>query len=107
MKIVVSAPGRVDLFNTHQDYKGLPVVPAAVGLRTQTSGEKTDVRRVTVYSARIFPHTAARELGLEGEGEAWKEFDLDEVEFSGGWSDYIKACVRVLLEHGQKIRGGP
>jgi galactokinase len=29
-----SAPGRADFLNTHQDYKGLPVVPVAVNLRT-------------------------------------------------------------------------
>jgi galactokinase len=32
--LVVSAPGRADFLNTHQDYKGLPVVPIAVNLRT-------------------------------------------------------------------------
>ncbi|HDJ89614.1 MAG TPA: GHMP kinase, partial [Thermoprotei archaeon] len=32
--IVVSAPGRVDFLNTHQDYKGLPVIPIAINLRT-------------------------------------------------------------------------
>lgn len=29
-----SAPARADFLNTHQDYKGLPVVPIAVNLRT-------------------------------------------------------------------------
>lgn len=32
--IIVSAPGRVDFLNTHQDYKGLPVIPIAINLRT-------------------------------------------------------------------------
>jgi len=32
--LVVSAPGRADFLNTHQDYKGLPVVPIALNLRT-------------------------------------------------------------------------
>ena len=108
MEIAVSAPGRVDLFNTHQDYKGLPVVPAAVGLRTLVSGEPSDWRRLTVYSARVFPYAAARvRQGAKiGMGEAWKEFDIDEAEFTGEWSDYVKACVRVLIGHGYKIRGG-
>lgn len=29
-----SAPGRADFLNTHQDYKGLPVIPIAINLRT-------------------------------------------------------------------------
>ncbi|RLE58275.1 MAG: hypothetical protein DRJ35_08170, partial [Thermoprotei archaeon] len=30
--LVTSAPGRIDFLNTHQDYKGLPVVPVAINL---------------------------------------------------------------------------
>jgi galactokinase len=33
-ELIVSAPGRIDFLNTHQDYKGLPVVGAAINLRT-------------------------------------------------------------------------
>jgi len=32
--IISSAPGRADFLNTHQDYKGLPVVPIGINLRT-------------------------------------------------------------------------
>lgn len=32
--LISSAPARADFLNTHQDYKGLPVVPIAVNLRT-------------------------------------------------------------------------
>jgi len=31
--LVASSPGRADFLNTHQDYKGLPVVPVAIDLR--------------------------------------------------------------------------
>ncbi|MHA1364634.1 MAG: galactokinase family protein, partial [Candidatus Freyarchaeota archaeon] len=40
--IIASAPGRADFLNTHQDYKGLPVVPVALNLRTYMSGEFRD-----------------------------------------------------------------
>ncbi|MEM0000293.1 MAG: galactokinase family protein [Desulfurococcaceae archaeon] len=33
-QVVASAPGRLDLLNTHQDYKGLPVVSVAINKRT-------------------------------------------------------------------------
>lgn len=32
--LISSAPARADFLNTHQDYKGLPVVPIAINLRT-------------------------------------------------------------------------
>ncbi|WP_243680050.1 galactokinase family protein [Vulcanisaeta souniana] len=35
--LVASAPGRLDFLNTHQDYKGLPVVAVGINLRTYTA----------------------------------------------------------------------
>jgi galactokinase len=32
--LISSAPARADFLNTHQDYKGLPVIPIAINLRT-------------------------------------------------------------------------
>ncbi|WP_243678598.1 galactokinase family protein [Vulcanisaeta distributa] len=32
--LITSAPGRLDFLNTHQDYKGLPVVAVGINLRT-------------------------------------------------------------------------
>ena len=94
MRLSASAPGRIDLFNTHQDYKGLPVVPAAIDLRTCVSGEKNKTNEVIVYSAQV-----------AGE-KARDRFSIDELSFTGGWSDYLKACVGVLLGHGHGIGGG-
>ena len=39
MVITVSAPGRITLFGEHQDYLGLPVIPAAIDLRIQITGQ--------------------------------------------------------------------
>ncbi len=33
-QLITSAPGRLDFLNTHQDYKGLPVVAVGINLRT-------------------------------------------------------------------------
>ncbi|MEM3926041.1 MAG: galactokinase family protein [Desulfurococcaceae archaeon] len=33
-EVISSAPGRLDFLNTHQDYKGLPVVSVAINMRT-------------------------------------------------------------------------
>ena len=48
-----SAPGRIDFLNTHQDYKGLPVVSVAVNLRTHIlAGQRSD-ELVIAYSTNI------------------------------------------------------
>lgn len=50
-QVVVSAPGRIDFLNTHQDYKGLPVVGVAISLRTYVAVSKSKVCRI--YSETI------------------------------------------------------
>ncbi len=37
----ICAPGRVVLFGEHQDYLGLPVIPAAIDLQIKITGQKT------------------------------------------------------------------
>lgn len=97
-EFVSSAPGRVDLLNTHQDYKRLPVVPVAVDLRlymfaTQTEGTKIEVR--------------SRELA-ESTGQGDFQVDLSDPQGrsreSGG---YLSSVIRVLRKfaHVEGIKG--
>ncbi|WP_188597113.1 galactokinase family protein [Thermocladium modestius] len=82
------APGRVDLFNTHQDYKGLPVVPAAINLRTEVEGREAP-GRVKVESM---------DLGERDEVDA-------DSEFTGRWSDYVIAALRAMRRRGMRVGG--
>jgi len=88
--IVSSAPGRVDLFNTHQDYKGLPVIPAAVDLRTYVEGELRMGNVVKVRSVNM--------------GEE-VELRVDDKLSVGSWSSYVLAALKVLSMHGYYIGG--
>ncbi|MFX1286624.1 MAG: mevalonate kinase [Promethearchaeota archaeon] len=45
MILTMKAPGRIVLFGEHQDYLGLPVIPAAVDLFMTITGEKTNSRQ--------------------------------------------------------------
>ena len=79
----VSAPGRADFLNTHQDYKGLPVVAVAVQLRCYSGGSlnQTDVVRFA-------------SLNLKEQSEDFRdEFSLDSIKLRGaGWfGDYARA----------------
>ena len=44
----ICAPGRVVLFGEHQDYLGLPVIPAAIDLQIKITGQKTANDEVSV-----------------------------------------------------------
>lgn len=93
----VSAPGRADFLNTHQDYKGLPVVAVAVRLRC--------------YCAGSFNHTDVvkfASLNLKEQSEDFRdEFSLDSIELrGGGWfGDYVRAIFASFSEAIQRVEG--
>ncbi len=82
---VVSAPGRVDFLNTHQDYKGLPVVAIAVNRRIYVAAVEKTGRHFIVES-------------LDLENRPKKVFDVtDFVPRGKDFDDYIKACIYSLI----------
>lgn len=90
IKLLVSAPGRVDFLNTHQDYKGLPVVPIAVNLRTYVA---------VVESSRRF---IVESLNLMEEGKLYKdEFDpARPIQSWKGWfGNYLRAVVAAIRDY--------
>jgi len=96
----VSAPGRMDFLNTHQDYKGLPVIPAAVSLRTYAFGKTLERRIVKVKS-----------IDLMREGKEFEdEFELNKkvAILKRGWfGNYFRGVIRSLLRRVEpsKVRG--
>ena len=52
-EVVASAPARIDLLNTHQDYKGLPVVGAGVSLRCYVAVARSRTGLVEVVSENL------------------------------------------------------
>ena len=96
---VVSSPGRADFLNTHQDYKGLPVVPVAINLRMHLLAEPGKDKIFTVKS-----------LDLEKLGEPSKDtFKIKRNEMLGGkfFGDYFRGVLNVLVKRGlaHKLRG--
>lgn len=85
--MVASAPGRLDFLNTHQDYKGLPVVPVAINLRTY----------VAIISEN--ERFEATSLNLQKEGvESRDVFEPSNPGLITGrwWGNYLRACVIAL-----------
>lgn len=87
-KFVASAPGGVDLFNTHQDYKGLPVVAAAVSLRTYVYAVPLNEERIKISTTENLSEN--KEL-------VEYEIDLKEVSEKGkNPAGYLAAVIRIL-----------
>jgi len=95
-QIVASAPGRADFLNTHQDYKGLPVIPTAINLRLHISANPSSNNVFNVKS-----------LDLEACGEESTDSfrvginDMVKGKFFG---NYLRGVVNVLVKMGFKER---
>ncbi|MCS7103962.1 MAG: hypothetical protein NZ954_00160 [Thermofilaceae archaeon] len=93
---IASAPGRADFLNTHQDYKGLPVIPVAVNLRTYAVALK-ETNEFEVISLNM-----RREGRLSSDKFALKP----ELKGGGHFGDYLRACVLSLWNAGFKLEKG-
>ena len=94
--IEVSSPARADFLNTHQDYKGLPVVPAALNIRLRIKGEVT-------YGDKVY----VRSLNFLREGLPYEdEFSIKDVFYreKGWFGNYVRAVVNILRKKGYEDR---
>ncbi|MEM1644762.1 MAG: galactokinase family protein [Ignisphaera sp.] len=96
--VVVSAPGRLDFLNTHQDYKGLPVVAVGVNLRTYVAIKRSSNVKIVVGSGNI------KDESIEYIDEFFAENPelLDKPKWFG---NYIRAAVITLRMKGLRIGG--
>lgn len=94
-EVVASAPGRLDFLNTHQDYKGLPVVSVAINKRTYIALARAD--RASIVSVNLCQEGA----------ECRDEFTVETVTLRGGrfFGDYVRSVVIALREQGFKVGG--
>jgi galactokinase len=90
-RLSVSAPGRICLFGEHQDYLGLDVVAAAIGLRVRFDG--------TLRSDRTF----VIELPDVGRRE---EFRADGELPYADRRDYLRSGLNVLRRSGTPVPSG-
>ncbi len=83
---VASAPARADFLNTHQDYKGLPVVPIAIDKRIYFAAVEGDPKKFTIESLDI------------SEEDIEKTFHISDIVPKGRtYIDYAKACLLSLV----------
>lgn len=88
--IIASAPARLDFLNTHQDYKGLPVVSVGINLRTYVAIGYSENGVFRAYSNTL------RQMD---------SFKADDLRLLGGkwFGDYVRAVLIALKKHGYDI----
>src|SRR5947199_9543421 len=89
-RLIVCAPGRVNLIGEHTDYNDGYVFPVAIDRATYIAARPHDDDRIHVISADI------------GEED---QFALDSIERSAvrPWSNYIRGVVKGLLAAGHRV----
>ncbi len=95
-EIIVSAPGRIDFLNTHQDYKGLPVVAVGINLRTYVAVGRSVGDRIVVGSRNM------RDLG-----ERYIEyFDPERINVGKErfFGNYLRAAIITLRLKNYNIK---
>jgi len=97
--VVVSSPGRADFLNTHQDYKGLPVVPVAINLRMRLTAEPTKDGTFTIVSLDL-------EKFNEQSTDRFK-IGINEMLKGKFFGNYFRGVVNVLVKRGfaEKLQG--
>lgn len=96
-EVIVSAPGRIDFLNTHQDYKGLPVVSIGIDLRTYVA-----ISRISGEQSKIVSVNLLRE-GIE----YMDSFNIGSVVLKREkwFGNYIRSSIMALKEMNKNISG--
>lgn len=90
---IISAPGRLDFLNTHQDYKGLPVVSIAVNLRAYIAISPSHKNFEVISWNYLF------------EGKEYRdEFDFGDPLRNNHWfGNYFRAAVKALAKRVKRL----
>ena len=89
-ELVASAPARADFLNTHQDYKGLPVVPVALDLRIYLTAKSGDDNTITVKSENL-------ERLYERSTDSF-QVKQNEILEKGFFGNYFRGALNVIAE---------
>ena len=90
MRILVSAPGRVNLIGEHTDYNDGFVLPMAIDKKITIGGALRTDDIVQVYSLNF---------------SAKETFSLAPLQKEEHWTDYIKGVIDELRKAGHQIKG--
>jgi galactokinase len=97
--VIVSSPGRADFLNTHQDYKGLPVISVAINLRTYLSAQ-TLTENIFVIKSRNLERVNEPSTDLF-------KIQKNDILKKGFFGNYFRGIVNVLIKQNfvRKLQG--
>ncbi|MBM3333319.1 galactokinase [Candidatus Sumerlaeota bacterium] len=88
-RVVIRAPGRVNLIGEHTDYNGLPVLPFAIAQSHCLAA--ADCGQPVIEIANADPQYGPKAIALD---------DLSAFSTAGQWDNYLRAALMGLLDTG-------
>lgn len=89
-KLIVSAPGRVNLIGEHTDYNDGFVLPMAINKKIVLGGSPRNDDIIRLYSMNF---------------EEVEEFSISFLLKENSWTDYLKGVIDELLKAGHSVKG--
>ena len=93
-RVLIRAPGRVNLIGEHTDYNGGWVLPCAIDFATYIAAKKRDDR--TIHGIALDLDSSEIQFGLD------QGYQCDTTQ---SWSNYIRAVTQVLIDEGYALCG--
>jgi galactokinase len=91
--LVVRAPGRVNLIGEHTDYNDGFAMPVAIGSETRVALRRRGDGEIRVAA-----------LNFGEEDSFFPSADLEKATL-GGWRDYVRGTVAILMKEGVEVGG--
>jgi len=104
-KVIVAAPGRVNLIGEHTDYNGGFVFPLGIERFTIVAASPNDDDYATVYT-HTFRERAKLSLALDVEPGLFFQWDDEKKIWKATWKSYVQGAIAYSGRHSADLKKG-
>ncbi len=104
-KVIVAAPGRVNLIGEHTDYNGGFVFPLAIERYTIIAASPNDDDYATVYTHN-FHERAKLSLAIDVEPGLFFQWDDEKKIWKASWKSYVQGAIAYSGRHSAELKKG-